>query len=122
MTFMKKTGLVILFLCISASIYSQGKKAVFALPRDIEVIAFVNSYNPNDRCDCTVFNAGRYLLKSDPAVASVIPLEDDGCKTPVLKEYYDMSGVRQSATVNRGVYLQRIRYSDGTEKIVKVLK
>ena len=37
MTFMKKTGLVILFLCISASIYSQGKKAVFALPRDIEV-------------------------------------------------------------------------------------
>ena len=37
MTFMKKTGLVILFLCISASIYSQGNKAVFALPRDIEV-------------------------------------------------------------------------------------
>ena len=37
MTLMKKTGLVILFLCISASIYSQGKKAVFALPRDIEV-------------------------------------------------------------------------------------
>ena len=37
MTFMKKTGLVILFLCISASIFSQGKKAVFALPRDIEV-------------------------------------------------------------------------------------
>ena len=37
MTLMKKTGLVILFLCISASIYSQGNKAVFALPRDIEV-------------------------------------------------------------------------------------
>lgn len=95
---------------------------ITVVPRDIEVIAFVNSYNPNDRCDCTVFNAGRYLLKSDPAVASVVSLEDDGCKTPVLKEYYDMSGVRQSAVVNRGVYLQRIRYSDGTEKVVKVLK
>ena len=62
------------------------------------------------------------MLKSDPAVASVISLEDDGCKIPVSKEYYDMSGVRQSAAVNRGVYLQRIRYSDGTEKTVKVLK
>ena len=88
-------------------------KNVELVARDVEVVAFVGNYNPDDCTDCTVFNAGRYDLKND------IPLSVDGirnCGAPAAVEYLSPDGVRLTAAPSAGIYLMRMKYADGTVK------
>ncbi len=106
---------------VESSLYSEEKygRDVPVEPRDVEVVAFVGNYNPNDICDCTVFNTGRYCLKSDiPAsIAGVI----DESKI-VAEEYFNIDGTRTSEKAANEIYLKLIKFADGTRKTVKMTK
>lgn len=87
--------------------------------RDVEVVAFVGNYNPQDACDCTVFNTGRYSLKND-IPASVSSVESE--KGIVAVEYLGIEGTGIKGNVANGIYLKHITYADGTRKTVKLIK
>ncbi len=82
--------------------------------QDVEVVAFVGSYNADDCCACTVYNAGRYELKAD-ALASVGGVEEYDA-VPVAVEYFTPSGIRIARIPSAGIYIERMRYADGKMK------
>lgn len=88
-------------------------KNVELVARDVEVVAFVGNYNPDDCTDCTVFNASKYDLKND------IPLSVDGvkdCAELEAVEYFSLDGVRLTGVPSAGIYLSRVKYADGIVK------
>lgn len=94
-------------------------KNVPLVARDVEVVAFVGNYNADDRCDCTVFNTGRYSLKQDlPASVGVV----DADKRVVATEYYSLDGSLTAGKPSAGICIQLTRYADGTESVVKMMR
>lgn len=105
---------------IESSLFKEEAYDSFVpvVPKDIEIVVFVSTYNADDRCDCTVFNSGKYSLKDNSS--SGISITQIGSR-PVSTEYYTMSGMRSDASCH-GISIQRIRFADGTEKTVKVVR
>ena len=106
---------------VESSLYWEEKygKDVPLEARDVEVVAFVGNYNPKDICDCTVFNTGRYCLKSD-IPASIAGVIDES--NIVAEEYFNIDGTRTSEKGANGIYLKLIKFADGTRKTVKMAK
>lgn len=105
---------------IESSLFKEEKydSQVTVIPNDIEIVAFVSTYNPNDRCDCTVFNSGKYSLKDNSSSGISITKTDS---RSVSMEYYTLSGMRSQSPCH-GVSIMRIKYADGTEKAIKVVR
>lgn len=97
----------------------QYTKSVALNPRDVEVVAFVSKYNADDPCDCTVFNSGVYRLKKD--IPSSIGIVESDSKV-VSTEYYSLDGIRSNTVPRSGMYIRRVRFSDGSEKTIKMVR
>ncbi len=100
---------------IASEMFSEEAydKNVELVARDVEVVAFVGSYNPDDCTGCTVYNTGRYELKND------IPSSINGIKdssAPASVEYFSLDGTRLSEAPSSGVFLSRVKCADGTVK------
>lgn len=94
-------------------------KDVPLVAHDVEVVAFVSNYNPDDALDCTVFNTGRYELKKDNTASIVMP--DNGNQINKV-EYIAINGSRLNRAPQSGIYLMRIKYANGTEKTIKQIR
>ena len=105
---------------IESSLFKEEKydSQVTVIPNDIEIVAFVNTYNADDRCDCTVFNSGRYSLKDNSSSGISITKTDSQI---VSTKCYTLSCMR-SQSPSHGVSIMRIKYADGTEKTIKVVR
>ena len=87
--------------------------------RHLEVVAFVNAYNPEKRSGCRVFNSG---------VAKVIPSVTDGIASVsaenasqvISERYYNVAG-QESAVPYKGLNIIVRTFTNGRQEKVKVI-
>lgn len=73
---------------------------------NMEAVAFINAYNPNDRTDCQVYNvAASHLSKSGVATIDV--------SSGNAVEYFDLQG-RKINNPGNGIYIKTEKMNDGT--------
>ena len=65
----------------------------------------------------------RYLLESpfDRHIPSSIGIVESDSKV-VSTEYYSLDGIRSNTVPRSGMYIRRVRFSDGSEKTIKMVR
>ncbi len=85
--------------------------------KELEVIAFINEYNPQKRSACRVYNSGKCKVEHESSGIALYPEETKSVKT----EYYDISG-RQISTPSQGLYLKIKTYANGKKEVTKIIE
>ncbi len=84
---------------------------------NIEVVAFVSSYNAADVSDCKIHNTGTARITTAGINSPAINRSQ-----PVSVEYFNISGQRISAITGTGLMIRRATYPDGTVEVEKIMR
>ncbi len=80
---------------------------------NLEAVAFINAYNPDDRTACQVYN----VAATDLYKTGVATIDAPSCDSV---EYFDLQG-RRLAAPTKGILLKAEHLSDGTIRTTKVI-
>lgn len=81
------------------------------VPGNLQAVAFVSSYNPDDVSDCKVFNTG--IARLGETLVSDTFADETG-----VAEYYNPAGIRVQPD-SEGIVIRKVKLSDGSFKITK---
>lgn len=88
-------------------------------PENMEVVAVVGSYNPEDAHDCMIDNVEKVpVIRKDAGIDKGAVFSEE----PISVSYYDLSGMEVRDTdMEKGIYIVKKQYKDGTCDVRKVI-